>query len=131
MAAVATAATRTAGLDPATLMVSGREDPVADAADGLDPHAGPRELGAQPGQVDVDGVRAERVGLVVPDVLGDRAAVGDAGRAPHEDLQDAELGAGEGRPLAADLHLPRGRVELDLPDCDPGRLADRRSALQR
>src|SRR4029077_7182937 len=131
MAAVATAATRTAGLDPLTLMPSRRTDPVADAADGLDAHAGARELGAQPGQVYVDGVRAERVGLVVPDVDGDRAAVGHAGRAPHEDLQDAELGAGEGGPLPADHHLPCGRVELDVPDLDPGRLADRRPALQR
>jgi hypothetical protein len=81
--------------------------------------------------VHVDGVRAERVGLVVPDVPGDRAAVGHAGRAPHEDLQDAELGAGEGGPLPADHHFPRGRVELDVPDLDPGRLADRRPALQR
>src|SRR6516165_1213915 len=131
MAAVATAATLAAGLALMRGLLSLRSDPVADAADGLDPDPGARELGAQPGQVDVDGVRAERVGLVVPDVLGDRAAVGDAGRAPHEDLQDAELGAGEGRPLAADLHLSRGRVELDLPDRDPGRLADRRPALQR
>src|SRR5881398_544341 len=116
MAAVATAATRTAGLDPLTLMLSRRRDPVADAADGLDPHADARELGAQPGQVHVDGVRAERVGLVVPDVLGDRAAVGHAGRASHEELQDAEFGAGEGGPLPADQDLPRGRVELDAPD---------------
>src|SRR2546429_2332444 len=101
MAAVATAATRTAGLDPLTLMLSCRADPVADAADGLDPDAGARELGAQPGQVHVDGVRAERVGLVVPHVLGDRAAVGHAGRSPHEDLQDADFGAGEGGALPA------------------------------
>src|SRR5215470_18248957 len=108
MAAVPTAAMRTWGLEPLTLMVSGRDDPVADAADGLDPHAGARELGTQPGQVHVDGVRAERVGLVVPDVTRDRAAVGHAGRAPHEEFQDAELGAGEGRPLPADHDLPRG-----------------------
>src|SRR5258707_2531700 len=131
MAAVATAATRTAGLEPLTLMRSCRADPVADAADGLDPHAGARELGAQPGQVHVDGVRAERVGLVVPHVLGDRAAVGHAGRAPHEGLHDADFGAGEGGPLPADPHLPRGRVELDIPDLDPGRLDGRRPALQR
>src|SRR6185437_16123722 len=118
MAAVATAATRTAGLDPLILMLSRRRDPVADAADGLDPDTGARELGAQPGQVHVDGVRAERVGLVVPHVLGDRAAVGHAGRAPHEDLQDAELCAGKGGPLPADQHLPRSRVELDVPDLD-------------
>src|SRR4029077_15431910 len=130
MAAVATAATRTAGLYPLTLMLSCRTDPVADAADGLDAYAGARELGTQPGQVHVDGVRAERVGLVVPHMLGDRAAVGHAGRAPHEDLEDAELGAGKGGPLPADQHLPRGRVELDVPDLDPGRRDGGRPALR-
>ena len=35
---------------------------------GLDPHVGPGQHGAQPGQMDIDGVRAEYVGLVVPDV---------------------------------------------------------------
>ena len=33
-------------------------------------------------------------------------------------------------PLAADQHLPRGRVELDLPDLDPGRLDGRRPPPQ-
>src|SRR4029077_10371659 len=131
MPAVATAATRTAGLDPLTLMPSRRADPVADAADGLDPHAGARELGAEPGQVDVDGIRAERVGLVVPDMLGDRATVGDTRGTSHEELQDAEFGAGQRGPLPLDQHLARGRVEHEFPDFDPGRLADRRPALQR
>src|SRR6516165_10320935 len=81
MAAVATAATLAAGLALMRGLLSLRSDPVADAADGLDPDPGARELGAQPGQVDVDGVRAERVGLVVPDVLGDRVPV-SVGRSP-------------------------------------------------
>src|SRR5512146_3245149 len=107
MAAVATAATLAAGLSfpvlassvlaSSVLASSGLassglpslgKDAVADAADGLDADARAGQLGAQPGQVDVDGVGAERVGLVVPDVLGDGAAVGHPGRAPHEDLQD-------------------------------------------
>src|SRR5271166_2119683 len=105
MTAVATAATLAAGLALTLGRLSYRGDPVADAADGLDPDPGAGQLGAQPGQVDVDGVRAERVGLVVPDVLGDRAAVGDAGRAAQEDLQDAQLGAGERGALPAHGHL--------------------------
>src|SRR5271166_1679854 len=131
MTAVATAATLAAGLALTLGRLSYRGDPVADAADGLDPHAGAGELGAQPGQVDVDGVGAERVGLVVPDVLGDRAAVGDTRGASHEDLQDAEFGAGERGTFPADQRLPRGRVELKFTDLDPGRLADRWPALQR
>src|SRR5712691_9644171 len=102
MAAVATAATLAAGLALTPCRLSLGDDPVTDAADGLDPHPRARELGAQPGQVDVDGVRAERVGLVVPDMLGDRATVGDTRRAPHEKLQDAEFGAGQGGPLPLD-----------------------------
>src|SRR5205807_3417167 len=77
MAVVATAATLAAGLALTPCWPSLGGDPVADAADGLDPRSGARELGAQPGQVHVDGVRAERVGLVVPNMLGDRATVGD------------------------------------------------------
>src|SRR6201986_3269128 len=125
MAAVAMAATRTAELPCITRVTftaagpSRRENAVADAADGLDADAGAGQLGPQPGQVDVDGVGAERVGLVVPDVQGDRAAVGDRGRAPHEDLQDAELGAGQGGSLAAGAHLAGRRVKLDLPDRQP------------
>src|ERR1700736_5930618 len=119
MAAVATAATLAAGLAFTPCWPSLRDDPVADAADGLDPHPGARELGAQPGQVDVDGVRAERVGLVVPDVLGDRATFGDTRGTPHEDLQDAQFGPGESGPLPADHHFPRGRVELEFPDHHP------------
>jgi hypothetical protein len=80
--------------------------------------------------VDVDGVRPEGVGLVVPDVLGDRAAVRDARGAAHEDLQDAELGTGEGGVPTAGGHLPSRRVELEFPDDHPRRLADRRPALQ-
>src|ERR1700730_1843752 len=131
MTAVATAATRAAGLALTPRWLSYRADPVADAADGLDPHSGASELGAQPGQVDVDGIGAERVGLVVPDVLGDRAAGGVTRGTSHEDLRDTEFGAGQRRPLAADKHLPRGRVELEFPDLHTGRLADRRTALQR
>src|SRR5436305_15348822 len=129
MAAVATAATLAAGLS--FTVTSLGSDAVADAADGLDADARAGQLGAQPGQVDVDGVGAERVGLVVPDVLGDRAAVGHPGRAPHEDLQEAELGYGEGGPLAADEHLAGGRVELDRPDDQPRRLDGGGPALER
>src|ERR1700722_13019654 len=110
---------------------SGLGDPVADAPDGLDPHSSAGQLGPQPGQVDVDGVGAEGVGLVVPDVLRDRAAVYHVGRPAHQDLQDAELGAGQRGSLAADQHLAGGRVELDLTDHHPGRLADLGAALQR
>src|SRR5271157_6575997 len=131
MTAVATAATLAAGLALMLGWLSYGGDAVADAADGLDPHSSACELGAQPGQVHVDGIRAERVGLVVPDMLGDRATVGDSRATSHEDLQDAEFGAGQRRPLPAYINLPRGRVELDFADLDPGRMADRRPALQR
>src|SRR5260370_12397767 len=97
-------------------LASCRGNPVSDAAYGLDPHSGARELGPQPGQVNVDGIRAEGVGLVVPDMLSDRAAVGDARGSPHENLQDAELSAGQGGPLPADQHLPCRRIELEFPD---------------
>src|SRR5216684_3974669 len=130
MAAVAAAATLAAGLALTPGSLSLGDDPVTDAADGLDSHPGARELGAQPGQVDVDGVRAERVGLVVPDMLGDRATVGDTRGTPHENLQDAQFGPGESGPMPADHHLPRGRVELEFPDHHPGRLAERRPALR-
>src|SRR5712671_5877997 len=145
MAAVATAATIAAGL---ALMLylplapqsrrcrapsarSCRGDPVSDAAYGLDPHSGACELGPQPGQVNVDGIRAEGVGLVVPDMLSDRAAVGDARGSAHENFQDAELGTGQGGPLPTNQHFPRRRVELEFPDHHPGRPADRGPALQR
>src|SRR5260370_3991856 len=104
MTAVARAAPLAAGLALIPGRFSSGGDAVADAADGLDPHSGACELGAQPGQVDVDGVRAERVGLVVPDMLGDRATVGDTRRTSHEDLEDAELGAGQRGPVPADLN---------------------------
>src|SRR5260370_37289558 len=108
MAGVATAATLAAGL---ALMLrlplaSCRGNPVSDAAYGLDPHSGARELGPQPGQVNVDGIRAEGVGLVVPDMLSDRAAVGGARGSPHENLPAAALTAGHGGPALPDHARP-------------------------
>ena len=81
--------------------------------------------------MDVDGVGAEGVDLVVPHVLGDRTAVHHVRRPAHQDLQDAELGAGQRGSRAADQHLAGGRVELNLSNHHPGRLANLRAALQR
>ena len=81
---------------------------VPRAADRDDPDAGRRQLRAKPAHLDVDRVRAERIRLVGPGVLGDRLAVDHGRRAAHEQLEDVVFGDGEadrpavGRDLAPD-----------------------------
>src|SRR6266498_4565450 len=113
---VAASATRTAGATcrgsrGSRLLM--RHDPVSDTADGLDPHPGARQLGAQPGEMDVDGVRAQGIRLVVPDLQCDRPARHHRGGASHQHLQDAVLGSGQrGRPDRKSTRLNSSHVRI-------------------
>src|SRR5207302_8498395 len=87
-------------------------EPETGAAHGEDANSGVDQLGAQPAHLDVDDVRPERLRLIAPGVLGDCLAINDRGEAPHQQLEDVELGGGEVEVLAINRLVALRRVSM-------------------
>src|SRR3954471_11278057 len=90
---------------------------IPEAADGLDLVRALAELAADGGDVDVDRA-VEDVGVAAEGGVEEVVAGEDAARLAREELEDSELGRGEGDGLAAPGDLVAGDVdgEVAVPD---------------
>ena len=70
--------------------------------------------------LDVDGVRAQRIGLVRPGMLGDRLAIHHGRGSAHEQLEDQVLGAGQ-----VERPTPGGHRAAEWVERDAALLEDR------
>ena len=84
---------------------SRRNHPVPHTPYCLYPHMGGCQLGSQAGEMHIYCIRAHGSRFFRPYVQGDRAAVHHCWRAPHQKLEDGQLGGGQKRLCGTALTL--------------------------
>ena len=83
-----------------------------------------------PADVDVDGVRSDGVGLVVPDLGGDHATGQDARGPAKQELDERRLDCRQGDRIPRHGHLASGRIEAQVGALEHRSRRERRAALE-